>query len=167
MRALLLLLLVGCSTPRGPWHVRWHLPEELGPQSVAMVEAAKRVTPDARGYLARGGVIEWYSGANDALKSLCPVPPGRLPSGCSSPGKIDVLFWPWEPLNHAFVGPDGLFVADITRTSLAHELCHLGLTPGVGIFGGASSGPSEAEADGCAGRVLDEFLRGVDGQVFK
>lgn len=149
---LALLLLVGCATPRGPWVVRDHLPEEFGPQTLAMIEAAKAVTPDAKGWLARGGTVWWHSGSETVLDSYCGARPGAIITGCSFPGRVDVLFWPWAPLNHGTNPPD------ITRTALAHELCHIGLETGGG-YGGPVRIPSEEQADACALLVIQEYRK--------
>lgn len=143
-RAALLLLLSACATPRGAWTVTGGTPDEQA-QALAIEAAAERVTPDAKGWLARGGAI--FLRPN--LVGDCPVPPELVPAGCSNPGAILVL-WPHPRC------PPG---SDLTCSALAHEACHLGLEGGGGLLGGPVDTVTDERADACALLVNQEYLR--------
>lgn len=139
--AAAVVALTACATPSGPW-VTSGLPVALEAQVQAYIHAAKVVTPDKKGFLAWGGDIIF----KPDLTGYCVVPPGKRVSGCSEPGVIWVLWpTPWGG-------------EDITRTSLQHEICHLGLASG-GAFGGPLTLATDAQADACALLVNQYVLK--------
>jgi hypothetical protein len=94
-------------------------------QAQQLVSAARSVLPDLKGYLAAGGRIVLSAALEPAPKGRCFAPPPRQLSGCSGPGRIEVL-WPH---------PRCAAGADLTCSALAHELAHLGLASGGGYAG--------------------------------
>lgn len=151
--SLALLLLSACATPQGLWYASGLYSDDVLKQATAIVEAAKRVTPDEKGYLAQGGMI-WIE---PSIVGACPVLTGDTPAGCSEPGGIWLL-WP-----HPRCSPG----SDLTCSALAHEACHLGLARGGGLLGGPVVYATEDQADACALLVNQEYRRGFDGQVFE
>jgi hypothetical protein len=139
MRALPLLLLCACATPRGPWTVKgaeWDVQ--------AWADAAARVSGDGRGHLAAGGVVQVFTGPY-ATDIPCRAPEGMHYSGCAGRGFVKVLVWPprWGP------GPQ--------TTALAHEFCEIGLERYEGPWRSIRF-PSEAESDACALLVRQAVL---------
>lgn len=142
MRWLLLLALAGCATPRGPWTVQGvaSVTEEL--QALQLVEAARAVLPDEKGWLAAGGTIHLLPD----LRGVCSVPAPAVATGCCTTGRVWVLH------------PHPVGGYDVARSALAHELAHLGLASGGG-FSGPLDLVSEARADAGALLVLQEYRR--------
>ena len=138
---LALLLLAGCATPRGPWVVQGVASADEEAQALALVEAAKRVLPDEKGWLAQGGTIWLFPDVSFA----CAVPAPLKPAGCCEPGRVWVR-WPHGS------------AADLTGSALPHELAHLGLASGGG-FSGPLDLVSEARADAGALIVVQEYRR--------
>lgn len=145
--ACLALLLCACAAPRGPWVVQGVASREEEIQALALAEAARRVLPDAKDWLSAGGTIY----LSPDISWACPVPTGRVAAGCSEPGAIFVL-WP-----HPRCGP----AADLTCSALAHELAHLGLAKGGGVFGGPVDLATEDQADAGALLVVQEYRRSL------
>ncbi len=139
---LALLLLAGCATPKGPWVVQGVASADEEAKALALVEAAKRVLPDEKGWLAWGGTI-WLQ---PDLTGICSVPPPKRPTACTSPRSIWLLY------------PHPVGGLDVLGSALPHELCHLGLATG-GAFSGPLDLKSDTEADACAARVLEEYRR--------
>ncbi len=136
-----LLLLVGCATPKGPWVVQGVASADEEAKALALVEAAKRVLPDEKGWLAWGGTI-WLQ---PDLTGICSVPPPKVPTGCASPQAIWVLY------------PHPVGGYDLALGALPHELCHLGLARG-GAFGGPLDMATEDQANACALLVRKEAI---------
>jgi hypothetical protein len=109
----------GCAhaptRPPGTWEVVGGTPAQQA-QALALVDAAKTALPDSKGLLARGGVVRLMAEIPSSPFGCFATPPKKL-SGCSGPGRIDVL-WPHPKC------PAG---ADLTCSALAHELAHLAL----------------------------------------
>lgn len=141
------LLLAACAAPRGPWVVQGVASSAEELQAIALAEAAKRVLPDAKDWLAGGGTIYLFPDVSWA----CPVPAGRVATGCSETGAIFVL-WP-----HPRCGP----ADDLTCSALAHELAHLGLARGGGMFGGAVDLATDDQADAGALLIVQEYRRSL------
>jgi hypothetical protein len=139
--ALAILALTACATPRGPWTVQGVASSDEEAQAIALVEAAKRVLPDEKGWLAAGGRI--WLGPDVAF--ACAVPAPLKPAGCAEPGAIWVR-WPHGA------------AADLTASALPHELAHLGLASGGG-FSGPPDLVSEARADAGALLVVQEYRK--------
>lgn len=132
----------GCPVIQTDWVMYGNVTLEQQAQALELIEVAKEVTPDAKRYLANGGVLSFRTVSE--MVGRCAVPEGMAASGCSSPGAIDVLLAPPR------------FGPDLLETSLPHELCHLGMASG-----GGCSGPldltSEAVADACGARVVARY----------
>lgn len=129
-----LLLLVGCATPKGPWVVAGPgTPEATQARANELVEAAKRVTPDRKGWLSQGGTIWLKSYVGDTCYAL----PPKIPTGCAAPQSIWILY------PHPAAG------YDLDGGALPHELCHLGLAKG-GAFGGPLDTATDDQADACS-----------------
>lgn len=144
--AAAVVALVGCATPKGPWVVTGTDDDSFKAGVQVIVDAAKRVTPDEKGWLAMGGEIRVQT-PPDWINCNPWTPPEKT-SGCSGPGIVQILIYP------PFLGPHPL------QTALPHELCHLGLERGSGFFGGPVVIPSEREADDCARAVILEADKG-------
>lgn len=140
--AAVVAALLGCATPNAPWYVNGlDATDATRRQAADLVEAAKRVTPDKKGWLAQGGMI-WLE---PDVRGVCYAPPPKAPTGCASPHSIWILF------------PHPVGGYDLALGTLPHELCHLGLAKG-GAFGGPLDMAAEDQADACALLVRKEAL---------
>ena len=139
------VVLLGCTTPNAPWYVSGlDATDATRKQAADLVEAAKRVTPDKKGWLAWGGTITFLPD----LTGYCSVPQGKIPTGCAQAQRLWIL-WP----HPACTGG-----ADLACSALPHELCHLGLASGGG-FSGPLDLVSDERADACALLVVQEYRR--------
>jgi hypothetical protein len=105
IRALPLLLLCACATPRGPWTVTgadWPVQQ--------WADAAIHLTGDRSGHLQAGGRVI----VAPDITAMCGFPA----YGCGGPRLIYVQD-----------------VQPVERSALAHEFCHLGLQHGGGWGG--------------------------------
>ena len=143
-RVLLTLALVAtsCAAPNGPWRVQGVASAAEEAQALQLVEAARAVLPDEKGWLAQGGHIYLFPD----VRGVCSVPPPKVPTGCCTTGRVWVLH------------PHPVGGYDVARSALAHELAHLGLASGGG-FGGPLDLVSEARADAGALLVVQEYRR--------
>lgn len=140
MRWLALLALTACATPKGPWRVVGVASDAEAAQALAIVEAAKRVTPDEKGWLAMGGTLYLQPDVRGVCTSV------THPSGCATPHALWVLH------------PHPVGGYDLAAGALPHELCHIGLESGGG-FAGPVIIPNDDQADACALLVLKEYRR--------
>lgn len=136
------LLLAGCATPKGSWRVEGDVTEAERLEALELVEAARRILPDEQGWLAMGGVIYM----RPDVTGVCSAPAPRVPTGCSSPHALWVLF------------PHPVHGRDLPASSLPHELCHIGLERPSTWFEPVII-PSDEQADACALLVRLEYLR--------
>ena len=74
----------------------------------------------------------------EGIDAICRVGAPFHAAGCAATGRIDVLLLPSRG-----IGPD------LYSTALLHELCHLGLERGGGMFGGPVIPSDEATTDAC------------------
>ena len=136
--AVVLLLLAGCAVTERPWRFTGApRPADWDEKLPRLVAASRTVSGDRKEWLKAGGVVIVYD-TMEAIDGRCPVKPGWHVAGCAGPGGIDILLFPPKG-----IGPD------LYRTALAHELCHLGLTHGGGMWHGPVVGATEPEADAC------------------
>jgi len=138
-----LALGVCCPVIQSDWTIQGNATLEQQAQALELIEVAKEVTPDAKHYLANGGLLSFRTVSE--MVGRCPVPDGMAASGCSSPGAIDVLLAPPR------------FGPDLLETSLPHELCHLGTASGGGFCGGPLDYTTN-DADACAAKVVARYL---------
>lgn len=140
--AVLLVFSFGCPTVNSNWAIHNATPEQII-QAQVMIEIVKTLVPDYKGYLAAGGDIYFKDVAG--MEGRCGVAEGYKPSGCGDAGLIEVLLSPPR------------FGPDIGTTTLAHELCHLGLTRGGGYCGGPVAFSDETSTDQCAATALVRY----------
>ncbi len=135
---VMLILAAGCAVTERPWRFAGApRPADWDERLPRLVAATRTVSGDRKEWLKAGGTVTVYD-TEASIDGRCPVTPGWHVSGCAGPGGIDLLLLPSKG-----IGPD------LYDTALGHELCHLGLTHGGGMFGGPVVAATEPEADAC------------------
>jgi hypothetical protein len=171
VRYLPLILLCACghlfgtstrSGATGQWIVTTgllSLTDEQIATAYMVVDAANRVMPDERGWIAAGGEIRAIVGSETGLAPYCTTFGGHA-SGCNSYGEKIIYILICKPMTSTCPIP-----GDMTKNALAHELAHIGLARPPPWYGGMSYDPSEAEAEAGAALIVQEYRKFEANQV--